>query len=290
MSTYIPPICTESFYAILDCTKNEIDNYNDLTSSEEAFRIFTTLTDVTLRLFHNFKVTISQTFRNFSRSEMRAWIESHSSAYAQMVKYETLDFSGVIVNIPDGLIVPYDAITNLLITMGDAAQFDKVMTATANYLKLYERRDPADYASLSKETAYALNEITKVTKPDVENKLRHAFVEKHGNYKVTADKVFKNMATLESIITGVLAFETYYKGAAVYQKSLEIIDKDFSNIVSNIERAKVADRDYLTIMHQFVYMLAVQFDMYGAVLHEMQRVEHNVVNSVDMIRNHIARL
>jgi hypothetical protein len=286
MDDVIEGVQLESFYIGLECLKQEIDGYNPVQDlvGNEAFRIFTSLTDFTGRIISNLVGTLGRLSASFKRGEMEVYLGNYQSSMTQLFSLKTFNLDSIEVQIPDGLVVDYQTVVPGLILLADKADIAMVIQMTAAYLELYAKRDPSTYTSLTTETTAVATQIGKLDRVSVEKDLRKYFVNHHGKNLVSAKKVFGSISNVEVIVQGVVAYSTYYRTIAKLYPAIKTIEGSIDVLIKHIDKTNIRDQNYLRAMHSFVFNLAVQLDMAGVIIHEMQRVEHNVVLGVEALR------
>jgi hypothetical protein len=268
-------------YAALESLKDELSK--ETITAEESLRILTSLGDVVLGIMNNLKSTVLGSFKNFKRSEARAYSESHKLSLGQFSS-TFIDFGLYKVPTPEGLRVPYIEVSTGLLDIAKVCLIEETLDHSLQYLGLHVRRDVSSYSGLVNETKLAISQISKVSKQDIQTRLRAYFVDAHGDPFVPANRVFIGTSNTLITLNQILSFEEYYHIAANVADKVKQIEDYIDNIIAKINDDKVApEHEYLENLHKFVYTLAEQIDMFGVVIHEMQRVEHRFIQGLDII-------
>jgi len=279
----------DNHFVVLDHFKADILDMSNQSQDEQALesiRLFTSMADMLIRLTNNFKVNVVSLFKSFKRSELRMYKESHAITSRQLLASTAIDLHTYQVVIPEGMKVPYSDASKKLLDMISKIELNRLTKSAFVYLNLFTNRTPDEYRNLTKETVLAIDQINMVTKADVEKTLNTIFESRPNSNKIVkCSDVIRNMKELNFVFNEILKFELVYVELSSKIKEIENIEAKVGAVVKRIQNVQFLDQKFLELFHTFVYTLAVQFDMYGAIIHEMQRVEHNFVLSFDVLMN-----
>ncbi len=234
----------------------------------EGLGFLTRLFDTFGRLLHNIKTNLTQFHKTVKRSELQFYHDSHKSAVNQVLHTAQLPYD-LLVPIPDGMKVTYRDAVAALQSLYDTLDIERTTAVLQNYFSQYP--DGLQFTKLTVRP-----EINHLTKDEVEKRLRTVF-SKTKTYDVPLGRVIKSQQELVSVDRVILGFQPIFQNVEVIVKQLDLIEKKLDQIVTQLEKQKTIDRAYVTVLHETVRVAAVQFQLYGVLLAELQRVEHNFV-------------
>lgn len=268
----------------LELMQSDIDALPDgVVSAEEALAILSPLFDVFGRLFYNAKVALTKGFSGFRRSELRAYHESHKHSLKPLLNNAAL-FIDYKVASPRGMTATYHetatVITDLFakVDIKDTVKDSLVFLMTLNNIDTKTLKDKVD--AISKLATH----INKVTRASVESELGRVFKTSNQLEDVSGTKVFGSSIGVTKAFEAILGFEHHYDQAQKMLKETDRIDAQLAEIITVLRSAGDVDTRFLKAMHSFVYNLAVQIDMYGALLAVCQNVEHAFVHALHRVR------
>lgn len=243
-----------------------IEQYEDAT---EAFGFVIKIFDVFTRLVNNLKVTLNPFRKSFKRSELRAYHESHVMMLSQLFKSKTFDAS-LQVPIPHGMKVSYIQATTVLEELYKTLDIE----TTINALSVYFTNVSA--AGHILPTSDTLTTISKVTKDSVESQLRQVFTNDK-TLEVPVGTVFSSFDEIKTVDTHILTYETIFQKVSDIYKKLESIEDIIDTLITGLEKQQTIDKPSVQALYQLVLTASIQLDMFGVLLAEFQRIEHNFV-------------
>jgi hypothetical protein len=242
----------------------------DHGEASEGFSFLVRIFDVFTRLVNNFKTSLLGFRRAFKRSELREFHESHRMAINQFFQTATLNINQQ-VPIPSGMKVSYlRAATELL----KLYQLINIQATIAELLAYFAEVDQSGHPL---PAAATIKKISCVSKDGVEAELRLLFTADK-TLTVPVHTVISTFSELVMVDQHVAAFEPIFQGVERISADLDEIEKAIDHLVTSLETQRgQIDRGTVQSLYQLVRTASVQLDMYGVVLAEMQRVEHNFV-------------
>ncbi len=247
-------------------------------AAQEAVGFLGKTVDLFSRFFFNFRTQLGGIFSNFKRSELRMYHESNPMRVSDIrEKIGRLSFNTFRVAIPDGMRVTYlDAISTLNRLYDEAYIMLTLreMAAVADELKRMSFSEPSkeDIARITHATA----EISRLVKSDVESSLQRCFTDSR-TPEVSAHQAFAAPHDVLKADSQILAFELAFKVTIRVVAQAAALEKAYGRIVDVITQAKGADMTIVKALEEYLRQAALQLDLYGAIIHEMLRVEHNFV-------------
>lgn len=272
-------------YTALNVHGAALETYQDgdLVPGEESMRIIYTIVDAFSRILNNIKTYVLYGFKNFKRSDLRAYVDSHSSSVRNFMRLSVVDFKDVMIPIPHGMESSYLPPTRTVAAQLQLLDIDSVIKKTLDYLELYEKRTVDEYAQLTPETSFATSQCAKLTRDDVEKSLRKFFTNRHDDKEKKAGEVIGSMKELKQLHDGVMFFEADYFRAVNHIKNITLIERKVDAIITRLKSMRSVDVAYIRALHRFVHTIAVQLDMFGVLLDTAQRIERNYVLSLHAI-------
>ena len=277
---------------LLQPSISALESYNDCDiPAQEAIGAFTKIMDLVGRLVHNFSTTLTGLFKDVKRSQLRAYLESHTASMREVYRQDDrLNMSTIKIPVPDGMVSTYAAACDTLNSQYGGLQTRMVLITLETILQKHLSLDPTQWASLTGIITQASVTIDHAKQENVQAALRKVFVgNQHSQERTVADVVGKTMTDVRTVADNVLKFESAYRDASASHGDLRKLDQLIGKVV---DKAKTSGgdlpRDYLQQLADLIRVAAVQFDMHGVIMAEMQRVEHNftigIARIVDAVR------
>lgn len=241
----------------------------ELSDATEVYQFVLRTFDTFTRIINNFKTSLKGFNRNFKRSELLAYHESHPFMINQFFKTQqfNLDLS---VPIPSGMKVTYLHATTILETLYSTLDINSTITA----LQFYFSEVQAGRFPVTEDTTKL---ISKISKNDVEKTLRDIF-NANKTMEVPLRSVIPSFDELIVVDHHILGYDTIFKNVETVCSALDVIEKIIDTHVTSIEtQTTPIDKVAVRALYQLVHTASVQLDMFGVILTELQRVEHNFV-------------
>ena len=271
----------ESLYQYSLSQYEQFLKYDFDTVALESFgssitRFITSILDTILKLLNNFKATVLGTFKDLKRTELQEFEDSNKISLSRVLKYpyEFLASNNVVV--PKGMIKPYkvttEKIKGCLDTLDMVNRSEKALASVDNVLnmlmsntKLQVKQDTINIGELR-----SLEQIFKQ-----ENACFSPF---RRCEELPFSKVFESDHCLKDTYELLSNTVIYEQDVSKVYNTLERIYQKFEQILRLIEsdQVNVTKSDLLMLSGQTT-TLAKLFDMYGVVISDLQRVEHNFV-------------
>ena len=279
--TLTSPYMAASYLALESLNDALSELPTDTVIADEGF--LSSVVDVMLRVFYNAKVTLTGALKDFKRSELQAYLDSHTLAMRALLKTP-----------PTALVFPKDipVARGMTSTYGTTAgvinqlftQIDISTTMTAARQHLTQLKGAGDDMHLQEKVVMeAAKSLSRVTKPQVESALKTVFKKSAVLGTVPAEQAFGSAQAFFASVTGILAFGQEYQKAAQWGKELSTLDALMGDIIACLKTGVVVP-SFIKALSAFVQTLAVQVDMYGALLAVCQNVEHAFVQAVHKVR------
>jgi hypothetical protein len=253
-----------------------LESYNDEVFSVEAFNAFHSILDAFGRILNNFKTYLLKGFKGFKRSELTAYEESHRLLVSNILKGPIHYYSSVEVPIPDGMKVPYDQATTMLVSFLEDSNFKSMIDQMLIYLDLYKTSSIDEYSFLKDKTITTMNEINYLTEKKMEAEFKKSFSGTHTPGNVPISNVLSSLKEVRATYHDIKKFEKYYMLASSYFSKINDIEKLVHQLISQFEKVKL-NQEYLKAFHSLILTCARQIDYFGVLLDTSQRVEHNFI-------------
>ena len=239
-------------------------------------RFITGILDTILKLLNNFKATVLGVFKDLKRTELQEYEDSNKITLSRVLKYPYEFLAQQNVVVPKGMVKPYKVTTEKIKECLDTldmvnrsekalASIDNVLNMLMSNAKLQVKQDTINVGELrSLEQSFKQeNNCFSPFKRCEERKFSDVFQSDHC-LKDTYD-LLSNTVLHEQDVSKV--YNTLEKIYSKLEQILKLVESNHVNITKS---------DILTLSGQ-VTTLAKLFDMYGVVVTDLQRVEHNFV-------------
>ncbi len=246
------------------------------------------LSDVMTRIVRNVKTNLSYRGNEFKRSELQTYCDAHDKSLKAYFKSPLAAIASKPIPVPEGMRVSYDYAVAEIISLATTIGFVSYIQATNSYLKRISA-DLTGSQSPKPERTDELNalfhgdlkpfDLTVVTKT-----FQTLFSTEKFKVRM-ADQEFNDKVVLYTTIQHALRFAELYRGAMGIKDQVESLNSSVDRVVSHFEAktVEIADTAYLQLLYRLLVQCANVIDKYGLLLHETQRVEHNLVLSVKLI-------
>lgn len=256
-------------------------------SAEEALGFIIKTFDVIRRTVSNVRVSIFKAFSDFKQSELQVFDHSRPLAIRSLLKQTTFPLDNILVPIPLGMKVPYHQAAITLSGWATKIDLGKVSTQLVTYFDqvLMDARKNSTQHLTVPELNSLEKSISVYQHKDVEAVLRSLF-NADGPDEVKAGSVFMKFADFKDTYAHLLTvYPPIFHKTVGLAKTLDTVDARINQLVVELRRAPpgvgVLDALYRTVM-----TAAQQYDLYAAIVHEMQRVEHNFA----LVANKLVRI
>lgn len=240
----------------------------------EALAIAARMGDLFMRALYGFRTNVLHRFRDFRRSELRMVNEKQAVSLKALFANPAIPLDRILVPIPDGMQVPYlEAATAL-----NDLQIELDLASTLDRLEKYfdQTKAEGELSALTDDTRALQKAVGRLSKEQVEKQLRVCFNDERNERDVLASHVIASSRELIQVNGRILTFERYFLDAVSVEKRITALEKKIDALVQALSTGGgVVDKEYCTALQGLITTAAVQLDMYGVILHEQQRVEHN---------------
>ena len=248
-------------YAALEQLKYTIDEDPALEAYNTVHRILDTFG----RILSNINTNFTHFNKKFKRSELKFFHNSKVLGLKNLYKTRYFD-PNLSIPIPSGMKVSYLQAVETIVKL-----FKQINIAeTLYHLERFQK-----FADINIDDV--IKDINKVTKDQVQDDLRTIF-SSDKTMEVPLSKVITNLNQVKEIDNYILEYETIFQKVPEYQLKINNIEKNIDILITDMEHNKARlDHNYVRKLHELVSVTAVQIDMFGVVLAEAQRIEHNFV-------------
>lgn len=258
----------------------EIEKLSRLSIAEEGLisRFLFKSLDVFSRLFNNVIHVTLRSFKGFSRSEIRYYIESNPMMVKQIRKLSYIDIRTVKIPYPTGMKIGYkpalDTITNLLAPIDATA-----LVLSAQRLVTQIQEQGFTNPELVHEVQCWTQDNKILDRSVVTRSLKPIFSTTDTSIiELPFSKFFSNMNDFNYTLDNLVLCEKYYHQAKKSYDNLTTMNSIVDKIITRFESDKsLITKDTAQILYEFLFTLAEQLDLFGALCNELQRIEHNFV-------------
>jgi len=238
------------------------------TDSMESFNFVRKIFDIFYRIVNNFKTSIIHIKKDFKRSELQAYHDSHHFVINKLLKSPYFDPT-ISVPIPSGMKVTY---LKAIVTIEDLYKTLNI-TTTLNILQDYF----SEYAKtgILKNSDSITKLILNLNKDTTQSTLQTLFTTDK-TLEVPLGQVISSSDELFIVDKHILIFNEIFQQTPMICKQLEDLEKQVDNLVTLLESDPTrTDKILIESLYNLIMAASVQFDMLGVILDLLQRVEHN---------------
>lgn len=275
---------------VADVTTDRIRHMDTTIGQEGLFSMITRflsgILNTLMHVVHTFKTNIFKFYKDLKRTELRYYHESNVASVRRVLNMDYGALARMSVPIPNGMVTTYDetveAIDKCQIAMdmtNRVASIKKFASDVHDRVLSFQSVDEGS-GLLLQERVYDIDGIIKSFTVVTRN-----LTNKNTNQNEFS-KVFPTPASLPGVDKRLLDMEHYQTEVAGVFSALEKVEEYFTNVlkfISSNQHANVSKKD-LQSMSVICTVLAKLFDMYGVVSMDQHRVEHNVVETLKLIR------
>ncbi len=244
-------------------------------------KVFIGVTDIFLRVGNTFKTNVFKFYKEFKRSEMRYYFESHTT---MCLKAEGVPFPQVAeldVPIPSGMKGVYQiACLTLLQTY---TSLDLMSYANGVHAALVDMRRKLtrseDYKTVLVPLENIMNQRAAGVK-SIQNTIDRVFTQTKTPLEVKFKDVYKSMKEFKDVRIALLDQEKYLADAGKMVALVDQIDVVLADITSYLSNDEEVDKAMITSMINIVKFMATCFDIYGANVTRQMAVEHNHIGAL----------
>ena len=242
----------------------------------EITRIITGILDTVLKLLNNFKTVVLGVFKDLKRTELQEYEDSNKITLTRVLKYPYEFLAQQNVVVPRGMVKPYkytaEKIKGCLDTLDMVNRSERALTSVDNVLKM-----------LLANTKFQVKQDT-INVGELRS-LEYMFKDENNCFSTFKrceeqqfSKVFQSDHCLRDTYNVLVNTVIYEQDVSRVYATLERIYQKFDHILRLVESNQVnlTKSDIITLAGQTT-TLAKLFDMYGTVITDLQRVEHNFV-------------
>ena len=272
-------------YIALETVWNKLDDPTRYSSAEEAFHMFTALLDTGIRIFHNIRISMHSSAPGIRRSELRAFHHDNHYAWKEFIDQKNLALLTKKVPLPTGMSCTYKEAIDKIEEQLEHLNIDATLSAAQSYLtQLSHEIKDGDVTHLTKKTQEAFHQLKLVSRDDIHHFIKSILPEISPEIEKPASQVLKSYPEIVTVDEKILGLEKFYQKITHHSQQLDQIEKTLNTMIDTI-KGRDLPRELLTAVHKFIFSVAVQFDMLGAVAHISQMLEHNFALAMKKLIN-----
>lgn len=219
---------------------------------------------------------------DFKRSELDSYLKGNARASAAVLKLDPSRYADLTMVIPTGMTCTFDQAIRVCNELYAKFNTDSVLTSIEEAVKDRSYFDPTAYSTPDVDrvlvtTAQSINFVdSKRTEASVRSVISN-------NRSLTAGvgrTVFEG--PLSASVTAMQSWGDRYRVALAQEERMRRLEGIIGTAIDNLTHLQRTGTvklrpAYLEAAQALIRTAAVQIDLYGAVLHLMQQVEHNFV-------------
>lgn len=272
----------------MDCLSNDIISLdNDTISAEEAASLGLRIGDLFTSIVNNAKTALSRPFtkRKMQRSEFNAFEKAHGRQLKTFFRNVDISKSETIVVVPENFITTYPDAISCVQRGLDILNFEDTLNRFTSIIEDLDNDGVERYhlytGRINKDREY----ITKLSKTGAEDMTKKIFNPRKWDKKKEkmAKEVFVSTKDMKDAQDTIENWESYHKYAVESQERLENLNKKVDNIIDKIVKMETIKKSTISSIHNYLYAMGVQVDMYGAFIHHAHVLEHNYIVSAKIL-------
>lgn len=243
-----------------------------LSSACEGVSFITRIKDIFYHVVSSFKTqTDIQKISRFKESEIFLLSRTRQASLKELFDRKVVPLDSIVVPIPDGMKLDYKSVIATLYN-----ECEEIGELTRKNISVVIDILSSD----SMPQASKLKALEFTDKPTFDKLMKSMFDGSINNNDIKAATVFKTPIDMKTSFTLALKFEDIYRRALLINEMIDRLGDAISDISENI---KTLPPDLIKQLSETVYKMAQQLDIYGVVLHEIQRIEHCLSLSIEKI-------
>jgi hypothetical protein len=284
----------KTLYNIAVRLQEVVDGMNEEISivGEEALGTFLRKTvfgfvNVLGHILNTFKTNVFKGFKDLKRSELRYYHESNVLSVSRLLRADFNVFSELDIDFPDKMSATYlETSTNIdkfLNYMDMPTRIKAIYKHTSNTLQsaMTTAEDRNQLGATLTAMDFKLIDLAKQFKT-VDNCFKDTKHVKHKRFS----KLFPKTGDVPATDTVLLKCEAHMQGVGKVYDDLTLIENEFEKLLEAIDKKTITDinKETMQVLAAYCTAIARMCDMYGVVMQDLQRVEHNFVMVLKTLR------
>lgn len=235
------------------------------------------------RICSNLK-TMLRMFADFKRAELTYYTESHWTRVQRTYALSFTQVKDLQVPIPRGMnaryIVAIPAIANCLVAINARPRTQAALAYVKNLLSVTQSGDPKLVAQFM-----ATNRLESTDVVERMFQLENQVFTDKSTGTVKFSQAYSDMGELKQVVAQLLDMEKHLYTVSDIFKSMQLLEDTVDKLVAAVEvNINSLNSKIITEMATTVRTLAVTFEKYGLVINDLNRLIHNQVEVLEVIR------
>lgn len=261
--------CVESFQGTID-------------GSLEGLSFFLSLGNALHKVYTKVKVNLSTWGDDFHQSELKAFYTNNQTAVDSLFRTLPVLDDKLLVPVPEGMSKPYDITSKVLYDACETFDVTDMTKKLLVYLKdlkslSLDDKDAVE-AFTSKHKDFVI-EISAIPKASAKMDVRKCFNASRLLYKPIR-QAFSHTSMIKETYGTLIKFDKTFADAVKYRETFSETTRLIDDVIHRLESAKSVPaklcQNLFSVLTAFTWMI----DLYGSILHDAQRVEHNYVSAL----------
>lgn len=272
-------VAMESIYDQLD----SIDRQLDAAGNEVLGRIVRKMLDTFIGITNTFKTMATRFHKVVKRSELKYFKESNAFKVKAVMKYKYTGLANILMPMPRGMVSTYPEYFNIIDESLSGLKMPETSLAFYQAIKAIHDEFYVDNPNFTKQIKNASNLFDARMISNIEKRLKKVDNPKSKILEKPFGDLFKSINEFTSLYQDLLKSEERYNEIKKVIKHLDSITELLDHIIKDTERIDLLNSKDLKALSNIAYGYANTFDIYGVLLHNLQRIEHNYVECLKTI-------
>jgi tetrahydromethanopterin S-methyltransferase subunit G len=259
-----------------------INEQLDVVGNEGLKNIITRIGNTFGSIFNTFVTITTKLHKTTKRGELKWYKESNLFTVKQIYKLSYTELVHVNLPIPRGMKSDYLEYTNTLESSLEYINMESTVRLLEMTIKDIHDTILEGNGDISQIIKNANNLIDNKVTAKIQKDMSKVDNPKYKEKEKTYGDLFKSTNEFNDLLARLIDMEKYYDQTNRIIKKLDTIEKYMQNIIDSKDIEKVTKSDLQTLSN-LAYTYAKSFDIYGMLVYNLQRVEHNFVECMKTI-------
>jgi hypothetical protein len=269
----------EDIYNKIEFNNSQIE----LAGTEDLGRIVRSVADTFINLLNTFKTVSLKFYKDVKRGELKRYKESHNFTVNKALNLPYTKVVNLSMPIPRGMISSYIDYTNVLDTGITKMKMMETSSSYVSNIKLIHDECLVEEPNLSKQIQNAFNSYDKRLISSIERDMKKIDNPNNRTLEKPFGDLFKSMYEFSTLYNKLLQMESKYDEIPKVTKELDSIEQYLKNLTTNEDVLNNVTKKDIRGISDITYNYAKTFDMYGMLVYNLQRIEHNFVECLKAI-------
>lgn len=249
----------------------------------EGVNFLSSMGDLVTRLFFDLTSAITTLGKNIHRTELTAYYQSHKVSCDALIKAQLAipRFNTIPLAYPHGMSSTYieacDSLQKALAVISIDKTIDSLslLTSPLAHIRAAGKSEEPQLALLKKVHQYRLEMAKFGTRKDFEDLLKKVFTKSDLGSR-SGKSLYPENGSLGRVLTIARGYATEYELAFKHRERIKQTEKNLDAFIDTMSGTSFVVKELVSGLYALLKDASWRISAYGVVLHEMQRIEHNV--------------